>query len=133
MVIGLSILIGLLSGSVPAKLLNAFQPTQVLKGQLMGSNKGNGLRQVLVTLQFVISIALIISTLVITRQLTYMREMSLGFNKEHLLAIRNVGNLGDSKITLKQSIANENFVVSSALCYGMWVVRRMVLRSRLWN
>ncbi|MEI9918588.1 MAG: ABC transporter permease [Bacteroidota bacterium] len=119
MVLGLSIVIGLLSGSVPARLLNAFQPTQVLKGQLIGSGRGNGLRQVLVVTQFVISIGLIISTLVITRQLTYMRDLALGFDKEHLLVVKNIGNLGDSKLTLKQSIANENFVVNSSLVYGM--------------
>ena len=111
-------LTGLLSGSVPAKLLNAFQPTQVLKGQLATGNKGNGLRQVLVTTQFVISISLIVCTLVITRQLTFMRDLSLGFDKEHLLVVKNVGELGNRKSALKQSLANENYVISSSLCYG---------------
>jgi putative ABC transport system permease protein len=119
MILGVSILIGLLSGSVPARLLNAFPTTLVLKGQVVGGNKGNGLRQALVVTQFVISIALIISTLVITRQLTFMRDRALGFDKEHLLAVKNVGNLGDKKLTLKQSIASENFVVNSSLCYGI--------------
>jgi putative ABC transport system permease protein len=116
---GVSIVIGFLSGSIPARLLNAFQTTQILKGQLISGNKGNGLRQALVIIQFVISIGLIISTLVITRQLTYMRDLSLGFDKEHLLVVKNIGNLGDSKLTLKQSVANENFVVNSSLCYGI--------------
>jgi putative ABC transport system permease protein len=118
-IVGVSIVVGFLSGSIPARLLNAFQTTQILKGQLISGNKGNGLRQGLVIIQFVISIGLIISTLVITRQLTYMRDLSLGFDKEHLLVVKNISNLGDSKLTLKQSIANENFVVNSSLCYGI--------------
>jgi putative ABC transport system permease protein len=113
-----SLLLGLISGSVPARLLAAFQPTEVLKGQLARGTKGNGLRQVLVTGQFVVSIGLIICTLVIGRQLNFMQSLSLGFDKDHLLAVKNVGNLGDRKATLKQSLANENFVVNSSLCYG---------------
>ena len=119
LVIAFSLLLGFISGSVPANLLASFQPTQVLKGQLARGKKGNGLRQVLVTMQFVVSIALIVCALVIGRQLTFMQSMSLGFEKEHLLVLKNIGNLGDRKLTLKQTLSNESFVVSSSLCYGL--------------
>lgn len=116
--IAFAFLLGIFSGSAPARLLGAFQPTQVLKGQLAHGTKGNGLRQVLVTAQFVVSIALIMCTLVIARQLSFMQQMSLGFDKEHLLVVKNIGNLGDRKATMKESLSGESFVVSSTLCYG---------------
>lgn len=116
--IGVAVIVGLLSGSLPARLLNAFQPTQALKGQLTINGKGNGLRQVLVTAQFVISISLIVCTLVMTRQLTFMRDRPLGFDKEHLLIVKNVGSLDNRKSTLKEKLLNENYVINASLCNG---------------
>lgn len=118
-VIAFALLLGIVSGMAPARLLGAFQPTQVLKGQLAHGTKGNGLRQVLVTAQFVVSIALIMCTLVIGRQLSYMQTASLGFDKEHLLVVKNIATLGDRQATLKESVNNESFVVSSSLSYGV--------------
>lgn len=117
-VVGVAFVLGIVSGFAPARLLGAFQPTQVLKGQLAHGTSGNGFRQILVTAQFVVSIALIMCTLVIGRQLSFMQEMSLGFDKEHLLVVKNLGTLGDRKATLKNSLSGESFVASSSLCYG---------------
>jgi putative ABC transport system permease protein len=118
-VIAFAFVLGVISGSAPARLLGTFQPTQVLKGQLAHGTKGNGLRQILVTAQFVVSIALIMCTLVIGRQLSYMQQASLGFDKEHLLVIKNIATLGDHQDTFKESIRSESFVVNSSLCYGV--------------
>jgi len=113
-----SLLLGLIAGSVPARLLATFQPTEVLKGQLVQGKKGTGLRHILVTGQFVVSIGLIMCTLVVGRQLNFMQNLSLGFDKEHLLTVNNIATLGDHKLAFKQSLSSENFVVSSSLCYG---------------
>lgn len=85
--IGITLFVGLVSGSYPAFVLSAFKPTQTLKGSFKTSSKGVFLRKGLVVMQFLISIALIISTLVVFNQLSYMRNLELGFEKERVVFI----------------------------------------------
>jgi len=73
-----------LSGIYPALQLSAFRPMETLRGKLSMGIKKATFRKVLVVTQFVFSVGLIISTIVISRQLQYMREKDLGFDKEHV-------------------------------------------------
>lgn len=73
-----------LAGIYPALQLTSFKPIESLRGKLsIGIGKAT-FRKVLVVTQFVFSVGLIISTIVISRQLQYMREKDLGFDKEHV-------------------------------------------------
>jgi putative ABC transport system permease protein len=85
--VGITLFVGVLSGSYPAFVLSAFKPTQTLKGSFRTSAKGSMLRKGLVVVQFLISITLIISTLVVFNQLSYMRDLELGFEKERMISI----------------------------------------------
>jgi len=83
------ILLGFAAGSYPAFYLSSFNPIEVLKGKLSAGFKGKGVRNALVIFQFTISIALIISTLFVQRQLDYASNANLGFDKENVLQIHN--------------------------------------------
>lgn len=83
------LLTGIVSGTYPAFVLSSLRPVKILKGSITsaGSKGSSIVRRILVTVQFSISIMLIICTIVISGQLSFVRNTDLGFNKEHLLYI----------------------------------------------
>jgi putative ABC transport system permease protein len=78
-------LVGIISGSYPAFYLSSLEPGRALKGNIRISSGNPWLRKVLVVFQFIISVVLIVCTLIIYRQLNYMKNISLGFDKENIL------------------------------------------------
>lgn len=85
--IALIFITGFISGSYPALLLSAFQPTAVLSGKKILGGPGGLLRTILVVVQFTISVFLIIGLTVIYRQMRYIKNRPLGYQKENILAI----------------------------------------------
>jgi len=85
--ITIAAVVGFLAGSYPAFALSSFNTIAVMKSNFAGSNKGVGLRNGLVVFQFFISIVLIIGTIVVARQMQYMQQKSLGYNKEYVMVI----------------------------------------------
>jgi putative ABC transport system permease protein len=73
-----------LASIYPALQLSSFKPIQALKGKLSLRVGNTFLRKVLVVTQFIFSVSLIIATIVITKQLQYVRQKDLGFDKEHV-------------------------------------------------
>jgi putative ABC transport system permease protein len=91
--IGLTLVVGVLSGLYPAFFLSRFQPAQVLKANRSAAETpGSGrLRAALVVLQFAVSIGLIICTAVIFGQTLYARSVDPGFKRDHILQVEELG------------------------------------------
>lgn len=110
----LLIIIGFLSGSYPAFYLTSFRPMDVLKGKARAGRGNSRIRNGLVIFQFFISIALIISSIMVFRQLSYLQQQSVGFQKENVVGLMHTMNLGKDAEPLKNEILSyPEFVAAS--------------------
>lgn len=85
--LALVIVTALIAGSYPALLLSKFSPLMILKGKLSSANQGATLRRTFIVFQFGVSVVLIVFSLVVQRQLTYLQTKKIGMNKEQVLVI----------------------------------------------
>ena len=114
--IGLVIVVGVIAGSYPAFYLSAFQPVKVLKGSLRNKSKKSSVRNVLVVMQFSISVFLIICTGFVYSQITYLRSKKLGFDKEQLVVIPLRGErMQDNANVIKNELKNLSCVAEVSM------------------
>ncbi len=99
-----TVLVGLLSGTYPAFFLSSFNPVEVLKGNVKGNSRNGGIRRVLVVFQFAVSILLITATAVMYRQIFFMLNKDVGFNKEQILVINRAQSLESRVEAFKNSV-----------------------------
>lgn len=102
--LGLSVLVGFISGSYPAIWLSSFHPVHILKGGTTGTHRSKWLRDLLVTFQFCVTVFLLIGTMVIYRQTEFIKNDNLGFGKENLMVIQNPDALGSQSSVFKEKL-----------------------------
>lgn len=109
-----TLLVGIMSGSYPAFFLSSFSPYEVLKGSARNSRSNGKLRRVLVVFQFAVSILLIVGTLIMNRQIRYMLNKDVGFNKEQLIVIERAHAVGNRMKSFKENVKTLPGVVNIA-------------------
>ncbi|MGD8536504.1 MAG: ABC transporter permease, partial [Candidatus Aminicenantes bacterium] len=112
LVVGL--VVGILAGSYPAFVLSSFHPVTVLKGRFSTSRTGIRMRNALVIFQFTLSIVLISMTLLISRQMDFMMNRDLGYNKNNLIVVERAYSLGPRQDAFQQELRQIPSVVNAA-------------------
>ncbi|MBE0647913.1 MAG: ABC transporter permease [Bacteroidales bacterium] len=105
--------VSVLAGLYPAFILSSFTPAKTLKSSKIGGESTFHFRKILVGAQFTIVIALIACSIVMFRQISFLQQKELGFDKENVL-LSDIDDFGDEEkfMTLKQALLDQNMVVS---------------------
>lgn len=116
-IVGLTILTGVIAGIYPAFYLSSFKPALVIKGKIANNFSAETIRKGLVVFQFAVSVCLILSAVVISRQLHFVQNEHLGFNKERqlVLPVRSP-EVGKNYEALKNELLKDPDILSVTSC-----------------
>jgi putative ABC transport system permease protein len=98
-ILGICFFTGMIAGSYPAFYLSAFNPVRILKGNLNTKSSETWIRKGLVIFQFTLSVILIVSVLIVYKQISFVRTRNLGFDKNHIIYIEKEGQVAENTET----------------------------------
>jgi hypothetical protein len=110
--LGITLFTGFISGSYPALFLSAFQPARVIKGTYTKSSQKSLLRRALVVFQFTIAVVLIIGTVLVYKQLNFIRNKDLGFNREQVLSVPMNDEIRENVESFKNETLHHSSVIN---------------------
>jgi putative ABC transport system permease protein len=112
MIYGITLLATLImAGIYPAITLSSFEPLEAIKGKLSGLGKNIAFRKILVVVQFTFSVALIVGTIIIGKQLKYIREKNLGYDKENIFEF-NLREINNHYDVVKEELLKQPGVIA---------------------
>ncbi len=106
------ILVGVLAGLYPACYLSSFRPVRVLTGAPIVRSNRNTFRQSLVVLQFGFAVIMIVSIIVVTRQVSFIQNRQAGYAKDHLVHVPLTGDLNRNNVALKNDLLSSGVAIS---------------------
>ncbi len=114
-VLGVFVVTGIVSGFYPALYLSAFRPATILRGELNRGIRGAVMRKVLVVFQFAVSVALIVGVGVVYKQMRFLQNADLGFDRENIIMLRADQTIKQNWQEFKQQLTSSPHILYATL------------------